>query len=144
MPITQSALRNQILTSIFGRRMGLDRYDNLLGPKGVRLPVVAATSDTTGTNLPNSGNVSVVTTTVDGWVLDPPAAGCEVTISAGSSSTGTHSIAVAPAVIYSTNGIAGSTITMFGPGGYIRLMGLTTGVWQVLGRSSSGVCSVGS
>ena len=137
MAFTVEQLRSKILTSIFGRRLGLDPDGFLVGPHDSRRPIVDATSDTTGTALPNHGYVSVTTTTNDGWTLTSPVPGCQVTLFTGSSSTGTHSVAFSPAVAYSTNGIAGSTATLVGPGGFVTLMGLSTAVWLVVARSST-------
>lgn len=134
MALTQEQLRDLALhKSIYGRRLGLDKDDFLVGPKGIRVPVTNATSDTTGTALLNHGFHTVVTTTDDGWTLASPVPGAQVKIVTGSSSTGLHAIVPTNATIISSNGSAGSSITMAGPGAYISLLGNTTAQWIVTG-----------
>lgn len=131
MAFSLAQLRNRMLTSIHGRRFGLDHDEFAVGPKGLRAPITDATSDTTGTNLPNHGMVSLVTTTDDVWRLTDPVPGCEVTLFCGSSSTGTHAVTPAAATIISSNGIAGSSISMAGAGAVVTLVGLSTALWML-------------
>ena len=126
-----------MITSIHGRRFGLTETDAVLTRQRVTGTDVAGTSDSTGTALANSGVVSVVTTTNDGWTLTAPEIGSVVTLVTGSSSTGTHSIALTGSVAYTTNGIAGSTAALAGAGASLTLFGLTTAIWLQIGRSGS-------
>lgn len=126
-----------LLTSIHGRRLGLDENGALVNVQTSTGARMAGTSDTTGTNLSNNGIVSVVTTTNDTWRLDDPFIGAKVTLMTGSSSTGVHSISLNNSVAYSTVGIAGSTVVLTGAGASITLYGVTTGRWNVIGRSGS-------
>lgn len=137
MAFSLEQLRNLVRTSIHGRRLGLDPTDFLVGPKGMRVPVHNATSDTTGTAIPNHGIATVVTTTNDVWTLEAPVPGCEVKIMTGSSSTGNHAVVPTNATIISTNGVAGSTITLQGNGAHISLVGLSTSQWAVMSRGGS-------
>lgn len=139
MALLLETVRNRIRTSIHGRRIGLDGNEQLAGVKGMTRPVTDATSDTTGTALPNYGIVSVVTTTDDSWTLTAPYVGAEVSLMTGSSSTGIHTIAVAPAVIRSTNGIAGANVVLTGPGAALSLVGITTALWAVTSMSGTTV-----
>jgi hypothetical protein len=139
MALTEEGNRNSILKSILGRRLGMDKDDVLSGAKGYKVAVTSATSDTTGTALKNSGVNSVVTTTNDTWTLASPIPGVEVKIVTGSSSTGLHTITPTNATIVSSNGSAGSSITLAGPGAYISMIGNTTAQWLVTGiRSTTG------
>jgi len=131
MAFTLAQLRNKILTTIHGRRVGLDSDGFLLGVKGTRVPITDATSATTGTALPNHGLVSVVTTTNSGWTLADPVPGCEVELVTGSSSTGTHTVTFAAATAISSYGIASSIISMQGKGAFISLRGLSTATWAI-------------
>lgn len=135
--ISLTTLRSSILTSIYGRRLGLDKDEAMVGPKNFKRPITAATSDTTATALPNYGYLSVVTTTDDTWTLTDPYFGAEVTIMTGSSSTGIHSINLGNSVAYSTQGIAGSTVVLSGMGAAISLLGISTAIWQVISRAGS-------
>ena len=144
MALSLEQIRNKILTSIHGRRLGLDADGFLAGAKPVRQVVTNATSDTTGTAIPNHGIASVATTTDDGWTLTDPVPGIGVRIATASTSTGTHTITPAAATIISTNGIAGSAIAMVSQGAYIELMGLSTSVWAVVSRGSTATVNVTS
>lgn len=131
-------------TSVHGRRLGLDGTGRATGILGTRKVVTNATSDTTGTELPNHGLVSVVTTTNDSWVLQDPEAGCEVTLVTASTSTGVHTVDASPAVIYSTNGIEGDQVLLKNAGAHCQLMGLTTAAWAVIARGSTASVSISS
>lgn len=138
MPISLLQLGNLVIDSIKGRKLGIDKEGHLVGHRGMRLPEVRGTSDTTGTDLPNYGFVSVVTTTDDTWRLsDPTQIGLVVTLMTGSSSTGQHSINLKNSVAYSTQGIASSTATLVGMGASLTLVSISTAIWQCIGRHGS-------
>lgn len=141
MALSLETLKNGILTSIHGRRLGLDKDETLVGPKHMKRQVTDATSDTTGTALPNHGINSVVTSTNDTWTLTDPYGGAEVTLITGSSSTGIHTITCAAATIRSTNGIAGANVVLTGAGASMSLLGISTGVWATVGSHGSTVSS---
>lgn len=136
--------RDLSITSIRGRRLGLDGSEFLVGVKDVRKVVTNATSDTTGTLLPNHGLVSVVTTTNDTWTLTDPAAGVSVTLVTASTSTGVHTISNQAATINSSNGDEGDGVLLKGAGAYVQLMGLTTAVWALTARASTALAEVSS
>lgn len=137
MALSLETLKNGILTSLHGRRIGLDNDATLVGPKHMKRAVTDATSDTTGTALLNYGINSVVTTTNDTWTLTDPYKGAEVTLMTGSSSTGIHTITCAAAVIYSTNGIAGANVVLTGAGACVNLVGISTSQWSVTSMAGS-------
>lgn len=136
--------RSKIKTSVHGRRLGLDNDELLVGVKDVRRVVTNATSDTTGTAIPNHGFASVVTTTDDTWTLTDPIPGVPVRICTNSTSTGLHTISCAAATINSSNGIAGSAVVMNSAGSYVELVGLTTSVWQLTSRASTAITAITS
>ena len=127
-------LQGEIKTSIHGRRLGFDRNEFMVGPKGTRQPITAATSDTTGTNLPNYGVCSVITTTNDTWVLTDPVVGGEVIILTGSTSTGVHTITCDNATMLSSVSSTGPGVTLTGAGAGFHLVGLSTALWGVTSR----------
>ena len=127
----------EILTSLHGRRIGLDENGALLVRQNRTGTKLAGTSDSTGTTLANNGMVSVVTTTDDTWTLGEAQKGNLVTLFTGSSSTGIHSINLGASVCYSTIGIAGSTAVLTGAGAAITLYGLSSAAWTVVSRSAS-------
>lgn len=76
MADTLEGLRNQILDSVKGRKLGLDVSGYLVGQLAAREPITAATSLTTGTVIPAYG----LTTLVSGpsgssWQLAAPVPG---------------------------------------------------------------------
>jgi len=129
--------RSDIRTSIHGRRIGLTHDDYLVGQKEFKRAVTNATSDTTGTNIPNYGFHTVVTTTNDTWTLDDPTPDTEVTIATNSTSTGNHVVLPDNATIVSTNGVAGSSMILQGIGACARLIGISTAQWLLTSRGGS-------
>lgn len=139
MAQTLETIRGLARTTIHGRRLGIGHDEFLVGVKDIRKVVTEATSDTTGTNLPNHGLVSVVTTTDDGWTLTDPEIGVSVRIATGTTSTGVHTITGAAATIVSSEQSTMGVISIVGGGGMsVELMGLTTAKWLVTARSSTG------
>jgi hypothetical protein len=134
---TLEELRNEKMISIHGRKMALDKDAFIVGPKGRRQPITSATSDTTGTALPNSGHCSVVTTTDDTWTLTDPVEGCVVNIKTGSTSTGVHTITFAAAAGLSSVSSTGTGVTLTGGGAAIELVGLTTALWAIQSRTGT-------
>lgn len=137
MALSLDGLRNLIQTSIFGRRVGLDANEFMIGPKGLRGAGTFATSDTTGTAIPNYGFHSVETTTDDTWLLQAPVPGCMVTLYTVSTSTGVRTIQPQSATIVTTIGTAGSTIILTERGAMIQLFGNSTSQWVVTARGST-------
>jgi predicted phage tail protein len=132
------------ITSIHGRRLALDKDDNLVGPEGFRQRLHEATASTTGTAIPNSGVATVTTSTNDGWTLTDPVLGCQIHLMTGSTSTGTHTVTPAAATILSSIGAAGSAIALKGGGAAISLIGLSTSLWGVTSITSSATAEISS
>jgi hypothetical protein len=133
MAFTLEQIRRKIHVSLKGRRFGITHNDFLAGMKDRLRPVANATSDTTATALPGYGVHTVTTTTNDGWTLtDPAYAGVEVRLMTGSTSTGIHAITPAAATIVSSNGTAGSSISLSGVAASVTLCALTTASWKVV------------
>jgi len=132
--------RDDIRTSIHGRRVGLTHDDYLVGFKQAKQVVTNATSDTTGTAIPNHGFHSVITTTDDTWTLTDPTPGCQVSLGTASTSTGTHTITTV-AVIVSTASTGGTNIAMNAMGESCTLVGLSTAVWLVTSNVNAVVFS---
>lgn len=139
MAQTLDAARSRSKTSVHGRRLGIDRDEFLVGVKDIVNVVSDATAATTGTNLVNHGFHTVSTTANNTWILDDPIAGCKVEITTITTSTSNHVIETDNATIVSTNGVAGSTITLVGVGAYVSLEGISTSKWAV--RSLTSVSS---
>ncbi len=135
MSKTRNQLQAGILTSIHGRRIGLDQDGFLAGPKGFREPVTAATSATTGTALPNHGVVTIDSTTGDSYVLTDPVENCIVTI-VNICTGGANVITPSNATIQSSASSTGGPLTLTGYGA-MTLMGVSTSLYVPIGRFGS-------
>ena len=134
---TLEGLRNEKMISVHGRKLALDKNGFIVGPTGRRQAITSATSDTTGTALPNYGHCSVVTTTDDTWTLTDPVEGGVVNIKTGSTSTGIHTVTCAAATVLSSVSSTGPGVVLTGGGAGIELVGLTTALWGVQSRIGS-------
>lgn len=145
MSYSIETLRNDIVTSVYGRRLGLDSVGRLIGHEGLRIPEVDATSDTTGVNITGHGWTNVDTTTDDTWLLAAPVKGAFKYIYTGSTSTGIRTIVRADATfaIRTSGNSTGTTIVAQGGGLLLKLFGLTSAIYAVVGRPTgfSSACS---
>lgn len=145
MAVSLSSLRDTILTSIRGRRIGLDANDQLAGTHGNKIPVTDATSDTTGTNITGFGWTSVDTTTNDTWLLAAPVQGSFKYLYTGSTSTGIRTIKRADSTfaIRSSADSTGTTIVAQGGGLLLTLFGVSSAIYAVVSRPTgfSSACS---
>jgi len=143
------AFANKILTSLHGRRFGLQRMSTaetggsrgakefLVGPEALRLD--NSTAETTSVNLHPYGISHVKGTSADSssvFTLDPPIPGVEKTLYFPS--TGNTACYVKTAnseTIQTTLGSSQTTIKST-IGGMCRLVGVTTAIWAGLGITS--------
>lgn len=142
---------NNILTSIHGRRLGLQAlstaqsggrapFDMLVGAEGVRLGVT--TAESTGTNLQAFG-VSVMNGTSAGsssvYVLDPPIQGVEKKLVFASTSITLYCKTANSETFLSSLGSSFTTLkSTLNAAVSVNLVGLTTAVWAVLSQLSTG------
>lgn len=136
MAYTTQQLGAERQTSIHGRRLGLDRLDFLVGPKGVREPIEDLT--TVATTLAHGGmsRISGVLSS-QGPVqhnLPVPRIGTRKVIVLDSTSTGSYQFLSTPngaAIFASSLGTTVGVINFIGPGGRIVLRAVSTSVWSV-------------
>lgn len=143
------AFGSKIITSIFGRRLGLQRMSSsesggtrgaqeyLVGPEALRLGVT--TAETTSTNLQPHG-LSVLPGTSAGssavYTIDPPIPGVSKFI-AGSTDNGPTLLKTANSeTITTTMGSSWTTVEISSLGGSFQLVGLTTARWLAIGLTS--------
>lgn len=147
---TLQELRNSILTSVHGRRLGFDASEFLVGPKDHLRPFQSLTSGTTGTQINNYGitqldvttaaasTASSIGTTEVGcsWVMGAPVPGVQKILYKASATGGS----TMPCVVEFGTGVTayncsfGSTFTglnLSGVGMYAVLTGVTTARWLV-------------
>lgn len=136
-------LRGQLLTSIFGRRLGIDPNEYLVGPKDIRKQIEDLT--TTPTTVAAYG-MSLVTATGSSQgpvqhFLPAPVPGVLKHLALGTTSTGSHqflSTANGASIKAASDGTTKSVINLVGQGGAVTLFGVSTAIWQVIASVSTG------
>jgi hypothetical protein len=152
---------SNIITSIFGRRLGLQSmsssqtgsgasqrvYEVLEGPDSFRNEIT--TADSTGTFLKATGLSHLTTGLITGGTtgvfrLDPPIPGVEKTLVFGSTSAGTLSVKMfvtlstgGNEVLYTTAG-SSHTVLASSVGAVARLVGVTTAIWASMLTTAQG------
>ena len=140
------AWASQLMTSIFGRRLGLQSMstnqtgasapvDMLVGPEALRFAVT--TAESTGTNLKAYGVSFVPGTSASSsavYTLDPPIPGVNKYIQFNSTSQGPIYVKAANGETFiSTQGTTFSVIKSTGNQvGTVHLVGLTTALWGLM------------
>lgn len=149
MANTLTGLRDQVMTSIYGRRLGLDTNEMVVGPKDVRRPVVDLTSASTGTAIANYGVVNIAGTSLltsgQLFLLSNPVPGASVTINnvrlnTTSGTTGCTSMAlVRPSTAFyiQSTDFSTSTSIILCEGGTVTLTGVSTALYQVTARAGA-------
>ena len=130
-----NTIRAGIQTSVHGRRLGLDNDDLLSGPKGIRSVVTAATSATTGTNLPNHGYVTLTSSSALTYTINDPVAGQEVTITLVSSAIPSITITPVAATFISSGSSTGASVVLQGGGTSVTLYGASTSLYGNKGQT---------
>lgn len=140
-------LRNSIVTSIQGRRLGLDKDDFLVGIRGVRGTVgvvpeleTVTSVGSTGTTIANYGHTFLNSSNASTWILPaPPYAGAKKTISSISTSTLDQTLDRSGTSfdIMSTEGTTMTTILFTGRGAAVELLARSTTRWDVINRQST-------
>lgn len=143
------AWNNNIITSLFGRRFGLQGMSTsqtggsrgpreyLVGPEDLRRGVT--TAETTSTNLPADGisrcpGTSAASSAV--YTIDPPIPGVRKTI-IGATDNGPVFIKTANSeTIMTTVGSSFTTVKVSSVGGVFEMIGLTTAIWLGIGLTS--------
>ena len=140
MAITLESIRNSALTSIHGRRLGIDNADFLVGVRGVRTESIAATSATTGTALLNYGLSLMGLTTGAAKVYTltaPDRAGLRKELVMTSSPTKGTQITLSGASLVSTGGSSATSIKFLGIGQRAILESVSTASWVALHLSGT-------
>lgn len=129
---TLEGLRSQLLTTIFGRRFGLDPNSYAAGVNGFRTPVNTLSSASSSAALAFGGTVSLGTATGGTtWNVAAPVPGVEMDFVQSSTAGGV--IALASGGIIGATGSTYAHMTFANLGDSIRLKGLTTGLAAVVG-----------
>lgn len=136
-------LRSNILTSFYGRRLGVTNAEYLVGPKSMQLQVEDLT--TVATTVAAYGHSRVIATgSTQGpvqYTLPAPVPGVQKTLSLDTTSTGSYqflSTAAGASILAASDGTTKSLINFVGQGGSAILIGVTTAIWRVLAQASTG------
>ena len=140
-----TTLRNSIITSIHGRRLGLNVDGYLVGPPDMKKEVVDLTSASTGTTISPHGVYQLYLTTLSTQVfqLPTPQPGVSVTFTLGAAQNGSTVISSAAYLkVASGHLIASSELSTGGAinlssRSMVELTGLTTALWAITKRSLS-------
>ena len=134
-------LRSALLTSLFGRRLGLDNGEYLSGAKSFKHAVedISSTVPTTvlAYGITRIGTMSSTQGPVQNF-LPAPVAGVEKTITMTGTSTGSQqflSTANGASIVNTSAGTTSGVLNFLGPGGSVTLVGLSTSVWGVKAQS---------
>lgn len=140
MALTGTTLKNQIVTTLFGRRIGLDSNDYLIGPKEHRKEI----EDITTTNPTTASAYGVTRISGLGSTHGPvqhnlpaPVPGVEKTLIMNCTSTASQQFLSTPngAAIYSSLGTTGGVVNFVGPAGYHVLIGISSTIWATKAHS---------
>lgn len=154
MPVdrTLEGTRNRLLTSIFGRRLGLETHGSLGGMAGSIEPIdgftsggTTVTSTSVATNLPAYGLSAIGASgasATTAYNLDAPIPGVRKTLFVPTTGYAVVGTTASGAFIASTASVTSTygIITFTGKGNFVELMGLTTALWGVI--SDGGINTV--
>ena len=127
--------RSRIRTSIYGDRLALDDDGALVGPFALKLGLT--TLGSTATQIPAHGLTVLSAAAASTYVLDPPMVGVEKVLMQSSNGT-SHNIITGTSLIkiISTFGSSQQRVCLQSSGDFVRLMGMSTGQWAVVGLTA--------
>jgi hypothetical protein len=144
MALVKGALSNlagRWLTSIHGRKLGLDGDNYLVGHSGDRMPLENSTAAST---LANYGISVLSGTTSTGWTLNaPPSVGArKVIINNSSDSTATLSIvrssSASGVTFLGSTAAGGVRINLLNNGSAVDLVAISSAIWAIQGTATFG------
>ena len=127
--------RTRVRTTIYGDRLGLDDDGALIGPFALKLGLT--TLGTTLQQIPAHGMTNLNAAAASTYVLDPPMVGVEKVLMQSSIGT-SHNIITGTSniKIISTFGSSQQRVCLQSSGDFVRLMGMSTGQWAVVGLNA--------
>lgn len=138
MALSLESLRNVIKTSLFGRRLGLDNDEFLVGHKDNRV-AIEDISTTAATSCINYGHTRFLTSgssQLSNNTLQAPIPGVRKSFSLQSTSTGNQIITATNAAFLAASGSSVAVINLQGGGAFVDLIAVTTAYWQILSGST--------
>ena len=131
----QPLYRSRFRTTIYGDRLALDEDGMLVGPPALKLGLT--TLGTTLQQIPAHGLTNLNAAAASTYVLDPPMIGVEKVLMQSSNGT-SHNIITGTSniKIISTFGSTQQRVCLQSSGDYVRLMGVSTAQWAVIGLTA--------
>mgnify|MGYP001585908720 CR=1 FL=1 len=139
-------IRSALLTTVFGRRLGLSPAEFLGGAKDIQVQVQDLNTGSSAIAVPPYG-ISRITCSgsTQGpvqYLLDAPVPGVYKTLmlggTAGATSTGSYqflSTAAGAAILISSLGSTSGVVNLKDAGAMVKLVGLTTNLWGVVAEA---------
>ena len=137
-------LRSAIVTSIYGRRVGLDNSGFLVGPADMRTQVEDI-STTAATSMANYGITRILTSgssQTGSYTLQAPIPGVRKVITLDTTSTGIMVVYPTGATVFQSSGSSGTSVgssvfSLRGNGAVIDLIAVSTFLWRQVNNPST-------
>lgn len=141
MAFTTEQLKRAIKTSLYGRRIGLDANDYIVGPPDIRNQIEDISS-TVATTISAFGLTEILTSgSSQGPVqhnLPAPIPGVQKIIGLNTTSTASFQFLSTPngaSILTASDGTTSGVVNLKGPGGVVTLEGISTSKWMTVGVS---------
>lgn len=137
MALTLETLRNNIVTSLYGRRLGLQVDQTLVGVRDIKMEIEDITTASTGSALAAYGYSQILTSgSTQGPVqlnLPAPVPGTRKYVMMNTTSTGSHQLLSTPAGAQFRSASDGATagVVNLRQGGGVCLHAITSTLWLV-------------
>ena len=144
---------SDILVSLHGRDVGLDKDRYLTSRVGIKIPslfvgasgseldVNAVTAASTASNLTASGITTLACTAVLTYTMDEPVTGLSKRLTATGASTSVRKVTLAAGTFGTTAGSTGNTLSFSQTGQAVSLQALSTALFQVFGNVGGVTCT---
>ncbi len=130
-------LSNSIITSVFGRRLGMDIGGYLVGPPDMKVQTQVATSLTTSSAIDPHGITSLAATSAATYAMSAPVEGVEKKLVCTSTGAGNQVVQLPTGVTFQTTaGTSFNQATFSGVGQSADLVGLSTSLYAAIGTAS--------
>lgn len=141
MALSIESLRNQILTSLFGRRLGLDGNDYMIGVRGARMPIedIQTTVATSASPFGLTRNLTTGSSQNGQHTLQAIPVGATKILSLVSTSTGTQQYTMPSGVaLFNTSaGTSSAVVSLTYPGASVTILAEESSRYRVIAQTGS-------
>ncbi len=139
---TLQGIRDRIKTSLYGRRLGLDNTECIVGANDIIKPVETISSTAASQTLSSYGASLITATNASTnaaltFNLPAPIPGVQKVISQLSTSTAGYAVVLASGVFVTSGSSALTTFTFTASNQHLNLFGQSTGAYMVLSQQST-------